>query len=233
MRITLGIVYSSLLVSACTSDGDAGAELSGKAVYRDSTTDHAGAPKAPDAPPPQNAHISMVVKGSGQIPQLDPQCALDPAGQFEAHYLGTLSASDGNVYAASIAEGSGTIQTPGGCAIPDLSVGLITDVVVRGDLTVNMTNCETYCTASARADAESQCGATASASTCRAQYETQASARCTQTCTTKASTIRAEISLTASILGELDAEALRAAAFGDLAADLTFDHMLDGNGERL
>jgi hypothetical protein len=38
-------------------------------------------------------------------------------------------------------------------------------------------------------------------------------------------TIVAEVSLAASLLGDLDAEALRAAALGDFSADLTFDHM--------
>lgn len=228
------ILASSLLIGACTTDGgDAGAEVSGKAVYRDATTDHAGAPRAAEAPPAQSARISIVVKGSGQIPEVDPACALDPAGQFEAHYLSTLDMSDGSIYAATVASGSGQIQTPSGCAIPDLTVGLITDVVVRGELTINTTNCDTYCSASARADAEAQCGASATAAQCRSQFETQATAQCTQTCTTKASKIMAEVSLAGSLLGSLDADALRAAALGELTADLTFDHMVDGDGKRL
>ena len=36
-----------------------------------------------------------------------------------------------------------------------------------------------------------------------------------------------------SLLGNVDADALRAAAFGDLSANLTFDHMEDVNGKRL
>jgi len=175
----------------------------------------------------------MVIKGTGQTPNIDPKCALDPAGSFEAHYLSTLAMSGDSIYAASIASGSGTIQTPSGCTIPDLTVGVITDVVVRGELTVNQTNCETFCSARARAEGESQCGATASSASCRTQYEASASAQCTQTCTTKASKIIAEVSLAASLLGDLDADALRAAAFGDLAADLTFDQMIDVDGKSL
>jgi hypothetical protein len=37
--------------------------------------------------------------------------------------------------------------------------------------------------------------------------------------------IVAEASLSASLLGDLDADSLRAAAMGDFAANLTFDHM--------
>jgi hypothetical protein len=233
MRTILTLVSASILATACTANGDAGGEVSGKAVYRDATTDHAGASKAPASPPPQSAHVSIVIKGSGQIPEIDPRCALDPAGQFEARYLSTASMSDGNLYAATVAEGSGTIQTPSGCTIPDLTVGVITDVIVQGDLTINTQNCETYCAARARADGEAQCGASASAATCRSEFEAQASAQCTQTCTTKAQTIRAELSLGAALLGDLDAPALRAAAIGDLTADLTFDHMLDADGKTL
>jgi hypothetical protein len=228
------VACTTLIVMGCTSDGgDAGTEVSGTAVYRDAETDHAGDPSQPAAPPPQSARISIIVKGSGQIPEVDPQCALDPAGTFEAHYLGTLAMTDGNVYAATVASGSGEIQTPSGCEIPNLTVGVVTDIVVRGELAVNTTNCDTFCSASARADAEAQCGASASTAACRAQYEAQASAQCTQTCTTRASNIVAEVSLAASVLGTIDADALRAAALGELSANLTFDHMEDSEGSML
>lgn len=231
---SLTVIFVSALTFGCTSnEGETSASLSGNAVYRDSTTDHSGAAKPAATPPPQSAKVSIVVKGAGQIPQIDPQCALDPTGQFEAHYLSTMSVSDGNVYTATVAEGSGQLQTPSGCAIPDLEVSVITDIVVRGELAINTTNCETYCSAQARADAEAQCGASATAATCRAQYESQATARCQTTCTTKAHAIVAEVSLSAALLGELDADALRAAALGDLTANLTFDHFEDEDGNDL
>jgi hypothetical protein len=233
MRTNLTVLASLLFTASCTSSDDGGAELSGKAVYRDAATDHAGAQREPSAPPPQSAQVSIVVKGSGQIPTIDPQCALDPTGQFEAHYLSTLDMTDGNLYAATVASGSGAIQTPSGCSIPDLTVGVITDIVVRGELEITTTNCDTFCSARARADAEAECGTSASSASCRGAAESQASAQCTQTCSTKASAIRAEVSLSASLLGTLDAEALRAAALGQLTADLTFDHMVDGDGKRL
>jgi hypothetical protein len=224
---------STLLAVGCTSDGDSNTSVSGSAVYRDATTDHSGAPKQPATPPAQSAKVSIVVKGSGTIPEIDPKCALDPAGRFEAHYLSTMSVSDGSVYSSQVASGSGMIQTPSGCAIPNLTVGVITDVVVRSELSINTTNCESYCSAQARADGEAQCGANANAAQCRAQYEGQASAQCQTTCTTQAHKIVAEVSLAASLLGNLDAEALRAAALGDLTANLTFDHLEDANGKDL
>ena len=220
------------ILGACTSESDTSSSVTGDAVYRDATTDHSGAAQSPSTPPPQSARITVTVKGNGQIPQVDPQCALDPAGTFEAHYLSTMNMTDGSsAYAAALA--SGSITTPSGCAIPDLTVGLVTDVVVRGELAINTQNCETFCAASARADAETECGASASAAACRAQAESQASAQCQTTCTTKAHAIVAEMSLSAALLGDLDAFALRAAALGELHADLTFDHLEDADGKHL
>jgi len=233
LKTSLLAVASTLLAGACTSESDGGASLSGSAVYRDAATDHGGATQPPSTPPPQSARVTITVKGSGQIPNVDPQCALDPAGQFEATYLSTMSVTDGNVYSATVASGSGAIETPSGCAIPDLTVGLITDVVIRSELSITTQNCDTYCSASARADAEAQCGATATAVSCRADAEASAMAQCQTTCTTKAHSIVAEVSLAASLLGELDANALRAAALGELTANLTFDHLEDADGKDL
>jgi hypothetical protein len=224
---------STLLAGACTNQSDGGASLSGSAVYRDAATDHDGATQRPATPPAQSAHVTITVKGSGQIPNVDPKCALDPAGQFEAQYLSTMSVTDGNVYSATVASGSGAIETPSGCAIPDLTVSLITDVVIRSELSITTQNCDTYCSASARADAEAQCGATASAASCRTQAEADAMATCQTTCTTKAHAIVAEMSLGAALLGDLDVDSLRAAALGDLHANLMFDHLEDANGNEL
>lgn len=219
------------VLGACTSDPETSSSLGGEAVYRDAATDHSGATRSPSTPPPQSARVTITVKGTGQIPQIDPQCALDPAGAFEAHYLSTMNMTDGSAYTAAIA--SGSITTPSGCAIPNLTVGLVTDVVVRGELAINTQNCDTFCEANARADAEAECGASASSATCRAQAESQASAQCQTTCTTKALAIVAEVSLAAALLGDLDADALRAAALGELQANLTFDHLEDSNGKHL
>src|SRR5688572_10072524 len=169
-------ILTSLLV-ACGGDGSDGGNtsVSGQAVYRDATTDHNGTPRSPSAPPAQEAKLSMTIKGSATIPQVDPQCITDPTGKFEARYLGTMSIDD-DVYVTQFA--SGSIVTPSGCQIPELTVGVVTDIVVRAELNTTTQNCQTYCEASARADAEAQCGATASAASCRAQAESSATAQC-------------------------------------------------------
>jgi len=225
----------SLFLVACGGggDSDSATSVTGQAVYRDSATDHSGQQVEPATPPAQGAKLSIVIEGSGDIPQIDPQCVTDPAGSFEATYLGTLNLSDDSLYASSFGSAAGEITTPSGCEIPDLTVGVITDIRVRAELTANTQNCESYCAAAARADAEQECGATASSAECRTQAEGAASASCTTTCTTQTHVIVAEASLLASLLGDLDAEALKAAALGSFEADLTFDHMEDESGNEV
>ena len=214
----LGSLVTSLLVAGCAGDdgeGQTSARLSGNAVYRDAATDHAGNARPASPPPAQTAEVAIVVKGQAQIPEVDPQCALDPTGHFEAHYLGDLRVGDDELYLATLAAGSGAITTPSGCAIPQLTVGLVTEVVVRAELAVTAQNCETYCQAHARAEAEAQCGASAAAASCRGTAEAQVAGSCTTTCTTSAHAIVAEASLAAGLFGSLDAEALRGAALGE------------------
>ena len=204
-----------VLLAACGSSSDGGTSVSGQAVYRDSTTDHTGAPHAAAAPADQHMNITMTIQGTGTIPNVDAQCLTDPTGHFEARYAG--SAQVGDTYLASF--GSGSIVTPSGCQIPDLTVGVVTDIVVRAEIETTTPNCETYCAASARADAEAQCGTSAS---CRENAETSATAQCMTTCTAQKTKIVAESSIGASSLGHVDADALRAAAFADLEAKLVF-----------
>src|SRR4026207_128000 len=100
--------------SSPSSESESSGSLSGNATYRDAATDHNGATQEAATPPAQSAKVTIVIKGSGTRPETDPSCVVDPAGKFEAHYLSTMSVSDGEVYSASVAEGSGQIQTPSG-----------------------------------------------------------------------------------------------------------------------
>jgi hypothetical protein len=221
---TLIAFLATASIAACADDPDTTSEVTGAMRYQDAATEHDGTAREPASPPPQTATVTVEVRGTGDLSGLDPQCALDGAsGEFHALYTGEADVSDDGVYLAGLAASDARIETLSGCVIPDLTVGLITDVVVRAELDYTTQNCETYCAASARADAEAECGATADAAACRADAESQLEASCTTTCTEEQRQVVAEVSLGASFLGEVDAEALRAAAFGQMAVDLTFD----------
>jgi hypothetical protein len=215
-------------LAACGGDGggdDTGTEVQGVARYRDARTDAAGAPHAPAAPPAQDAAITVTVRGTGTLSGLDPTCLDQAAGQFHALYAGDAALDGSGGYVSSLAEASAVVQTPGGCEIPELAVGVVTDLVVRAELPVTTANCASYCDASARAEAEAACEAAPDRAACWASAEADARAACTTECTTQTTTIVAEATIGASALGdlELDADALRAAALGELAVDLTFD----------
>jgi hypothetical protein len=232
MRNYLSLLSIFSFATACTSsddDGDAGTRVAGQAVYADSATDENGNPQDP-AVAVGTADLSIVIEGSGTIPEIDPQCAIDPTGVFTASFLGEMTIAEDGAYVATLGSGSGSVTTPSGCEIPDLEVGVVTDVRVRAEIAATTQSCDGYCEASARASAEAECGASPSAAECRAAAAAEASASCTTTCTTETHVIVAEVSLAASLLGELDVETLRAAALGELHVDLVFDHMEDEQG---
>jgi hypothetical protein len=227
MMPSIRFALLSLLVACGGGDGtgEASSEVTGAATYRDAETDLDGNATDPAAPPSQSVRLLVTIEGEGTLPEIDPECALDPAGRFEAHYTGTAELSGDAAYAALFGETSGQFVTPSGCEIPDLTVGLITGVTIRGELTATTENCDTYCSAEARADAEASCGATSSAAQCRTDAEAAGKATCVTECTTQTDVIVAETTISATALGDLDADALRAAAFGDLEANLVFDRM--------
>lgn len=233
MRHTSFLTVLSLsLFAACAADDDQTpttptSQVEGEMRYKDAATSADGSAREAEAPPAQQALVTVEVRGTGTIGGLEAtECALEAAsGQFQALFDSTVQVDDGGVYAAGYGEGDARIETLGGCEIPNLTVGVITDVVVRAELEANTVNCQSYCDANARATAEAQCQGAQDQVACRGSAETTASASCNTECTTQREVIVAEASLSASLLGELDVEALRAAAFGDFAADLTFDRM--------
>jgi hypothetical protein len=216
---------------ACASDDDGTgsqtSEVTGAMRYQDATTNSDGSPRdAASVPADQSVTVTVEVRGTGVITGVEASCTLDGAtGQFRALFDGTANVDENGAYVAGFGSGSARIETLSGCAIPELTVNAITDVVVRAEIAATTQSCETYCAASARSDAEAECAGSSSEAECRAAAEASATASCTTECTSQRDVIVAEASLAASLLGDLDADALRAAAFGDFAADLTFDHM--------
>lgn len=228
----LTVLSLSFFVACASDDGNdpttPTSQVEGEMRYRDATTNADGTPHTAEEPPAQQALVTVELRGTGTISGLDanPECALEAAsGQFHALFDSTVQIDDNGVYAAGYSEGDARIETLGGCEIPNLTVGVITDVVVRAEIAATTTNCESYCEANARATAETQCQGSQNQVQCRSSAEASAMASCNTECTTQREVIVAEASLSASLLGDLDFEALRAAAFGDFAADLTFDRM--------
>jgi hypothetical protein len=217
-------------VAACgdPDDGTTSSELRGDMRYRDAATNPDGSAREAATPPAdQGATITVTVEGTGTLDGLDgTRCELEgAAGQFQALFDAQAQLDGSGAYVAALSATDARILTPGGCAIPNLTVGVITDVRVRGEIAATTASCHTYCAANARATAEAQCSAAADQAQCRAAAEGTAAAACESECTTQRHVIVAETSLAASLLGNVDADSLRSAALGELSVDVTFDRM--------
>src|SRR5690349_6331243 len=85
------LLIGILFVASCAAEGDdasTSTRVSGVSHYRDASTDHDGNAQEAAAPAPQDVTVEIVVRGEGDLPDLDPQCTLDASGQFEALYTG-------------------------------------------------------------------------------------------------------------------------------------------------
>jgi hypothetical protein len=234
-HLTSSLVALLLCAAAgCATDGAAGdgTPVTGTSTYRDSSTTADGSPHQAAAPPAQSATVSLAVHGTGTLSGVDVSCPDAATGQFAALYQGQASLADGGTLSGALAA-TGEVTTPSGCTVSDLTVAAVTGITVRAELDATTTNCQTYCDASARADAESACEGNADQATCRSQAEASAAASCNTACTTQAHAIVAEASLGTGALGTIDADALHAGAFGDVDATFTFDHMEDAQGNRV
>jgi hypothetical protein len=132
-------------------------------------------------------------------------------GRMKLHYLVVLLAA-----CASNDTSSASSNLTGNATYRDATTDH-TEIDVHAELDATTENCSTYCAASARADAEASCGTSA---------EAQAAAQCQTTCTQSGHRIAADLTIGAGALEMIDADSLRAAAFGDLHGDLTFDHVM-------
>jgi len=234
-RLTSSLLV--LLVSAaagCAADGAAGdgTPVTGTSTYRDSSTAADGSPHQAAAPPAQTARVALVVDGTATLSGAGVSCPDAAAGRFRARYAGQAAVDGGGTLSGTLAA-AGTVTTPSGCAVSDLTVAAVTGVTLRAELDATTVNCQSYCDASARADAESSCQGSADQATCRSQAEASAAASCNTACTTQAHAIVAELSLGLGSLGTVDADTLHAGAFGDVDAAFTFDHLEDADGNRV
>lgn len=217
---------------------DADTRAAGNTTYRDAETQPDGAGRSPMSPGPQPEDdpmwVEIAFEGTGDLSLSDPSCDLTDLGGFEGLYMGEATIDEDGAYVASFTEAEAEVMTPSGCEIPELSVELITDVVVRGYLSATQENCDTYCAAYARAEAEEQCAGDSDEVSCRAEAEASYTASCDTTCTGSTTyAIVAETSLGASAISDIALGELSGAALGTISADLTFDHIEDSDGNEV
>lgn len=233
MRPSILIALIGTLGCADPEPAEGDTQASGTCAYEDAETDTAGEPKEPASPPPSDdLRVTIEVAGTGTLSGLEPACEVEGAtGGFTGLLEGSGEIDGNGTYVALLASNEATFTTPSGtCDIPELEIGSVTSVVVRGELTNTQTNCETYCESKARAAAEESCGADASAASCRTEFEGSYESTCTQECTTSTRTIVAETSLGLDAVAAINASGLTGSGLGEIEADLTFDHIEEADG---
>jgi hypothetical protein len=240
--VLFGLVtaIAAVLLPACSSDDDTGptpdtgTTAQGLTRYHDAATDPSGNPHTAATPAPQTATLDISVRGNGQLEGLGTTCTTDgAAGEFHGLFSGEAELGADGAYLAILSSAEALFETPSGCTIPDLQIDLLGEVVVRASISATVENCETYCAADARAEAELECAAAADAASCRAAVEADVSASCQTSCVGEDHQIVAETSLSLQALADLNAAALGGTSIGDLAVDLTFDAVIDGDGNKI
>lgn len=213
-----------LLLVACggSTDSDADTATTGQAQFADASD------REP-ARPQQSFTVSVEVAGSGDLEGLDPSCLDGATGAFEGLLTGTAEIDEG-VYFAGLARGSAGFTTPAGCAIDDLEITALTEVVVRAELAVSAPTCDAYCGARARQSAEAECAGDGDEAACRGAAEGEYQASCTVACEQSGAVIAAETELSAAARTELVASQLAGSSLGTIAVDLTFDAIEDASG---
>jgi hypothetical protein len=219
--------------SGCNnSSGDLPRDVTGTAVYRDASTNLDGTPHQAASPEPQDAALTVVVTGTGTLRDVAPPCAPDGVGMFVVGYIATMRLDDDAMFEADVDKTGAVLTTPAGCVIGSLTRGTITGIALRGSLPADATNCQAFCDARARVDAELQCSAATNADACRTRAQPPESAACQVTCTTQAIAIVGNGSVATAHLDALDGIdgiALRTGTIGTLSADLVFDQLADAS----
>lgn len=215
--------------SAVPTTGDAGSAR-GQAQYEDAETNTYSAPREPAQPEPQTCQLEVVLDSSASFTVSDPACEPDAlTGDLLAFVEGDATIDEDGAYVGGLFLAE--YQTPSGCTVPDAELSAVNGVTLRALLANTSENCTTYCEAKARSEGETACAGDPDEAFCRSAFEASYTQDCTETCTTRTVSIAAESTLGLTQTADVSAEMLATGTVGTLEADLTFDHMVDENGE--
>jgi len=230
----LSILIPLLFLGCDGPDEDAETTAEGAATYEDAETSPDGSARERSSPEQgTQMDVSLEVDGTGELDVGDPSCSLD-GNSFDALYQGTGEVRSDGTYLASFASADATFETPSGCEIPDVDVGVVTGVEVVARIENTSQQCTTYCQAKARAWAESECESAEDQASCRSQAEASYQGSCETACEDPETyAIVARTSLGASALTSLAVDELSGAALGTLEVDLSFDRIEDVDGNEV
>lgn len=207
-------------------------DLTGPALFRDAGSHPDGSAAISARPAGQDVDVFVELDARGSYHDVDPLCSLASRGELEGEY-GAVGEIDRGLMFATMSSSDASFWTSLGCELGDPRIGLAQSITVRAELEATVPNCDAYCAAYARAEAEAICGVGPDAATCWAEEESAAMASCTLTCEDEAYAIVGETTLDATQLANANEYGLRAGALTRLRAELSFDHMEDASGDEI
>jgi hypothetical protein len=185
-----------VLIALLAGCGGDRAQIAGDATYADASAMAAG----------QTTSVMVIMTGTGSIPYPDPDCSTDTPGAWQAIFNADADVADNGAYAASLEWME--LTQPTGCKLSALDAAVVTGIDIHAEIPSTVDSCHTYCDAKTRADGNIS------------GWET-----CQNKCTTQSRAIAADVSIGTGGIGQLDASLVREAAFHNLSASLTFDHL--------
>ena len=230
-----------LLLTSCSKDeelapGDGRAE--GQTTFRDAGTKPDGTAREPATPEEDDGPplwVEVVLEAAAEVDLTDPRCSLDGLGSsLEVLYSGEATLSEDGAYVASFASADAEIIGAPECTLPDLSISAVTGVSVQGWYETTTQRCESYCEASARAEAEEACEGDADEVSCRAEAEAEHQASCSTSCEDSGTwAIYAETALDASQVADVSTSMIAGEGLGAVSADLRLELLVDADGDEV
>lgn len=208
--------------------------VKGHAWFEDATTTHTGDPSDPAHLTPDTGdtlQVEVWLQGQGFFIPENLQCTLDTSGTFDALYEGEAMVRPNGIYLSGYSSAEALLETSAGCGLSSLEGGFATEAWIRGSIEADYQTCEVYCEAKARAYGEDECGFEPGAASCRSSAEAMYEASCSTACSDEAVMIVGETRIRGGGLARINQSGLTGGAFGVTSANLTFDHMVDEDGD--
>ena len=225
--------------SGCKKDESPGpqpepsaSEARGQSTYTDQDRGQDGQTWTAERPEPQQSWMEVRAETSATFSVSDPGCELDAlGGSLLVLFEGDAQIDSNGAYVSALTLAS--FETPSGCTVPEAELAAVTGITARMELPVTVENCQSYCDAKARAEAEQACEGDVDEASCRTDLEATYSSDCQTTCTTTAFAIGAETTLDVATTTAVGADLVATGALGSFTVDLMFEELSDDSGQTI
>ena len=204
----------------------------GKIGFEDARHDLDGERVRPASPVAGDADVTVEVYGDASWDGLLPDCGFLLGGEVSGLYEGEGRVSEDGAYIAAFNENEASFVADAGCLIEDLTLDAVSGAYIRAELEATYPQCEAFCAAAARSEAEGMCGASPDAAECRLAEEASIEASCMVSCTEEASYIVGEAEVSGGAMATIN-RGLSGEGWGVARTHIRVDHMEDAEGDEV